>query len=343
MRKTRHHIFNYFFICSHDYYESLFRYISSFFTFFLIKNGTLNKWVDEKVGLHILEKENIILAEGVVPAERELQEENPDKVGVNNENYIIKSRCEDRFSKNFKVLKFNKKIQLENFKTNCIDIGKIRLLLIELSNSNKTVDNTTNEIKILLENILKRTKKGGLFKQNKNDLQLLFPGITSSRYKKNDRIIPNLLKGEVIKNRVTEIKDKYDKLKKDFYDNNNYGLITPNSVKVIDEIKKDVGRTLGNIYNYYYIRFNFDDDTLKKINKNTIEYDKLKDFQTQNNYLIEKDEIFYTLVVSYKNELQEYNIQKKCYDNSNNLVYEKDCFIFNNPDSLEGNKDIGKK
>ena len=171
----------------------------------------------------------------------------------------------------------------------------------------------------------------------------MFPGITSSRYKKNDRIIPNLLKGEVIKNRVTEIKDKYDKLKKDFYDNNNYGLITPNSVKVIDEIKKDVGRTLGNIYNYYYIRFNFDDDTLKKINKNTIEYDKLKDFQTQNNYLIEKDEIFYTLVVSYKNELQEYNIQKKCYDNSNNLVYEKDCFIFNNPDSLEGNKDIGKK
>ena len=38
----------------------------SFFTFFLIKNGTLNKWVDEKVELHILEKENTILAEGVV-------------------------------------------------------------------------------------------------------------------------------------------------------------------------------------------------------------------------------------------------------------------------------------
>ena len=50
-------------------------------SFFLIKNSTLNKWVDEKVGLHILEKENTILAEGVVPAERELQEENPDKVG----------------------------------------------------------------------------------------------------------------------------------------------------------------------------------------------------------------------------------------------------------------------
>ena len=56
--------------------------IPSFFTFFLIKNGTLNKWVDEKVELHILEKENIILAEGVVPAERELQEENPNKVVV---------------------------------------------------------------------------------------------------------------------------------------------------------------------------------------------------------------------------------------------------------------------
>ena len=79
--------------------------------------------------------------------------------GVNNENYIIKSRCEDRFSKNFKVLKFNKKIQLENFKTNCIDIGKIRLLLIELSNSNKTVDNTTNEIKNIIRKYIKKNKK----------------------------------------------------------------------------------------------------------------------------------------------------------------------------------------
>ena len=56
-------------------------FLHFFFTFFLIKNGTLNKWVDEKVELHILEKENTILAEGVVPAERELHEENPDKVG----------------------------------------------------------------------------------------------------------------------------------------------------------------------------------------------------------------------------------------------------------------------